>query len=89
MRMIITIGAVLALAACNSNSGQNNADMNAADLNATDPNAANMMMSDDNAAMANGAGGADMNTATDAATENAMAKDLNTNDKDTNLANGM
>jgi hypothetical protein len=82
---ILTIGAALTLCACNgSGNNQNNAD-----LNATDPNAANMMMTDENAAMANGAGGMDMNTATNATTENAMAKDLNTNDKDTNLANGM
>ena len=81
---ILAFAAVLALSACGKGNDQANAD-----LNATDPNAANMMMTDDNAAMANGAGGMDMNTATNAATENAMAKDLNTNDKDTNLANGM
>jgi hypothetical protein len=83
--LYLVCGAALALAACNSNAGN---EQNA-DLNATDPNAANMMMTDDNSALANGAGGADMNAATDAATENAMAKDLNTNDKDTNLSNGM
>ena len=48
-----------------------------------------MLMTDENRAMANGAGGMDMNTATNAATENNMATDLNTNDKDTNLSNGM
>lgn len=87
--MILACGAVLMLAACNSNKGndQANADMNA--LNATDPNAANMMMTDENAALGNGPGGMDMNTATNSATENAMAKDMNTNDKDTNLSNGM
>jgi hypothetical protein len=90
MRMIIVAaGAALALAACNGNKADNNADANMSDLNATDPNAANMMMTDDNSALANGAGGADMNTATNAATENAMAKDMNTNDKDTNLKNGL
>lgn len=82
---ILAFGAALSLAACSSGGkDQNNAAMNAAD-----PNAANMMMTDQNAAMGNGAGGMDMNTATNAATENAMAKDMNTNDKDTNLANGM
>ena len=82
---ILALGAVLVLSACN-NAGKDQAN---ADLNATDPNAANMMLTDGNSAMANGAGGMDMNTATNAATENAMAKDLNTNDKDTNLSNGM
>jgi hypothetical protein len=80
---IITLAGMLALSACGGGNDQNNSD-----LNATDPNAANMMMTDENAALGNGAGGMDMNAATNAATENAMAKDLNTNDKDTNLANG-
>jgi len=83
MRLIILgAGAALGLAACNSNAGNN-------DMNATDPNAANMMVTDENAALGEGAGGADMNAVTNSATENAMATDLNTNDKDTNLANGM
>lgn len=81
----LAIGTALALAACSS--GTNN--QNNADLNATDPNAANMMMTDQNSALGNGPGGMDMNTATNSATENAMAKDLNTHDKDTNLSNGM
>ena len=86
MRVQILIAAVgLTLAAC---SGSGNEQANA-DLNATDPNAANMTMTDENPAMGNGAGGMDMNAATDAATENAMAQDLNANDKDTNLSNGM
>ena len=85
MRAQILIAAMtLTLAACGGGNEQANAD-----LNATDPNAANMMMTDDNSALANGAGGMDMNAATNEATENAMAKDLNTNDKHTNLANGM
>jgi hypothetical protein len=86
MRSHILIAAfALTLVAC---SGKGNDQANA-DLNATDPNAANMTVTDENAALGNGAGGMDMNAATNAATENAMAKDLNTNDKDTNLANGM
>ena len=86
MRSHILIAAfALTLVAC---SGKGNDQANA-DLNATDPNAANMTVTDENPALGNGAGGMDMNTATNAATENAMAKDLNTNDKDTNLANGM
>lgn len=90
MRLIIlAAGAALTLAACNSNKANDaaNADMN--DMNATDPNAANMSMTANDGDMANGAGGMDMNTATNSATENAMAKDMNTNDKDTNLSNGM
>ena len=84
---ILALGTALTLAACSGNSSndQANAEVNAA----ADPNAANMMMTDENGAMANGAGGMDMNTATNAATENNMATDLNTNDKDTNLSNGM
>jgi hypothetical protein len=81
---ILALGTALALAACSGGNEQANAD-----ANATDPNAANMTMTDENSALANGAGGMDMNTSTDAATENNMAKDMNTNDKDTNLANGM
>ena len=82
---IVAVAAALSLAACSGNNSQSNADINAT----TDPNATNMIETDQNSALGNGAGGMDMNTATNAATENAMAKDLNTNDKDTNLANGM
>lgn len=85
---ILSLGAALALAACSRGGGAANDQANA-DLNATDPNAANMMMTDQNGAMGNEAGGMDMNTATNAQTENAMAADMNTNDKDTNLSNGM
>lgn len=82
----IILGTALALAACNKGgNAQGNADANVAG----DPNAQNMMLTEQNGAAANGAGGMDMNTETNAATENAMAKDLNTNDKDTNLSNGM
>lgn len=84
---IIVLGAALAVAACSKSNDQNNAEMN--NLSATDPNAANMMATDQNAALGNGPGGVDMNTATNASTENKMAKDMNTNDKDTNLSNGM
>ena len=82
----VILAGALALAACNKGGdAHGNADVNAAG----DPNASNMMVTEQNGAMANGAGGMDMNTETNAATENAMAKDLNTNDKDTNLSNGM
>lgn len=86
--LILMIGAAVAISACSKGNGdQNSADMN--NISATDPNAANMMATDENGAMANGAGGMDMNTATNSATENQMKKDLNTNDKDTNLSNGL
>lgn len=80
---ILAAAAVLTLAACSGNAAneQANADMNAIDAN---------MMTDQNMMMdANATGGMDANVATNAATENAMAKDLNTNDPDTNLANGL
>lgn len=96
--MIIAAGAALTLAACSGRSSEQNAAANMA-------NDSNMMMTDSNLLMdqnlgsdagtmdANGAsaaGGADGNAATNAATENAMMqKDLNTHDRDTNLANGM
>lgn len=83
---ILVLGSALTLAACNgSGADQRNGEVNAAN----DPNAENMMITDQGGASANGAGGMDMNTATNAQTENLMAKDLNTNDKDTNLANGL
>ena len=98
--MVLAIG-TLGLCACSSG-GNNNADANK-DMNAlTDQN---MMidqnaMGDQNAMMdANGmtdvnamtnAGGADANTATNSAEENGLKKkDLQTNDKDTNLQNGL
>lgn len=85
--LVVVVGAALTLAACNSGSGngQNNIDVNAT----VDPNAANMTATDQNGAMAAGPGGADMNTATNAEQEKMMNKDLHTNDKDTNLSNGM
>jgi hypothetical protein len=82
--LIVAAGAALTLAACGSNTDANNADMNATDMNAvTDMNAGMDM----NAADMNAAGGADANAATNTGEE--QARDLNTNDKDTNLANGI
>lgn len=91
MRIVLMIScAALALGACGkSDNSAANADMNAMatdnmmmDQNMTDQN----MMVDGNAAMP---GGMDGNMATNSSTENAMMKDMNTNDPDTNLANGM
>ena len=87
--IILAAGAALTLVACNNNAAndQANADMNLGADNGmmADQN----MMMDQNMGDMNAAGGADGNMATNAATENAMAKDMNTNDPDTNLANGM
>ena len=84
--LILVAGAALSLAACGSNRDEAvNADANlmAADNMATMD--ANMMGMD-----ANMTGGADGNMMTNAPTEaNMMATDMNTNDRDTNLANGM
>ena len=82
MRTIILITcAALGVAACAKN---DSAAVN--DLNAV---TADNMSANDNMAMT-GAGGADGNVATNAATEqNMMVNDLTHNDADTNLANGM
>jgi hypothetical protein len=80
---ILAAGAALALTACG---GTNNAADNAA---MNDP--AMNSMAVDNSMMADPAmnGGMDGNMATNATTENMMMNDMNTNDPDTNLANGM
>lgn len=86
------LAAALALAGCGG-SDKTEANMSATDNMSMDANAMSMdanamngmdanMTMDANAMGANGMA-ADSNTA------NAMAKDLNTNDPDTNLANGM
>ena len=81
------LAAALALAACGGGDNQANtaAGENLAmdNLSATDPAAMNAMNAvDANMSM-------DANMAVDANTQNAMMNDLNTNDPDTNLANGM
>lgn len=84
--IFVVLASALTLAACSGNRN----DENSANVNgAADPNAQNMMITEQDGAMTNGAGGMDLNTATNAQTENQMAQDLNTNDKDTNLANGL
>ena len=82
MRSIILIaGAALALSACGSNSSEST-DANTLEVNT---------LSVDDGALAN----TDLNAVgtengmIDANTANAMQQDLNTNDPDTNLANGL
>jgi hypothetical protein len=94
MRVLLcAAGAALMLSACGSDRGESeasSANMTATDANmlATDPN---MMGTDANMMMdANAMNGATMNNmAMDPATQNAMKQDMNSNDPDTNLANGM
>jgi len=90
---ILAAGAALTLSACGGGSTTENSEANmmAGDnMMVTDPN---MMGTDMNAGMgmdANMGGGMDANMATNSATEsNMMAQDQNTNDPDSNLANGM
>ena len=84
MRSIILIaGSMLALAACGSNNEESNTlavnNLVVEDLsNGSDT----MTMNGDMNAM-------DMNAMNGSDTANAMATDMNTNDPDTNLANGM
>ena len=80
MRSIFLIScAALALAACGRDDAADEANVVAAD---------NLVMTDN--AMMDPAMNADANLATDpAATNNAVAQDLATNEADTNLANGM
>lgn len=90
MRIILTLGAALALAAC----GGSETESSEANL------AANDMMMDQNMAMdpmMNGTGNmamdpmmnGTMNGAVDPATQNLIEQDMNTNSPDTNLANGL
>ena len=85
MRTIMLIGgAALALSACGSNNEGSDANTLAVDNMLVDDSAtANAMLEDD----LNGVGTA--NGTMDANTANAVAQDLNTNDPDTNLANGL
>jgi len=93
MRKILLAGAILALSACGGNNNANDANTMATDNMAVDSN----MGLDSNLSMMNGAEGMDANAAgamaangsVDANTAAAMAKDANTHDPDTNLANGM
>jgi len=91
MRILLIVGATLALAACGgggdtqANDGNMAAENTMMDQNmALDP----MMNGTGNLAMdpaMNGAAGNGMNPAT----QNMIQQDMNTNEPDTNLANGM
>ncbi|QAY75372.1 hypothetical protein [Sphingosinicella sp. BN140058] len=87
MRVILIAGLALATAACGG--GDNQADVNQANTLTTE----NIMVDDNLSMDANGSMGAmpgmDANATMDANTQNLMAQDANTNDPDTNLANGL
>ena len=88
MRAILIIGATLALCACGGEREAEDANL-AADNMMMDQNLAldPMMNADANMAadpMMNGT-----TNALDPATQNMIQQDMNTNDPDTNLANGM
>ena len=85
MRTILLIGgAALALSACGSNNESSDANTLAVDNMLVDDSAsANAMLEGDVNALGAENGMMDANTA------NAVAQDLNTNDPDTNLANGL
>lgn len=84
--LIAALG-MASLAACGGNTAEDNAALN------VDANLDANMMATDNMGMttdANLTGNTAINGADGMnATENAMATDMNTNDADTNLANGM
>lgn len=90
MRTILLAGVALALSACgsgDSGTAANEANALSADNMLMDDN----MMMDPNASM-NGTTGLDAGAAGaagNAATQNLMQQDANTNDPDTNLANGL
>jgi len=81
-KLLLAAGAVLTLSACGGGETETTNTMTVDTNMAADEN----MMMDAN--MMNGAA-MDGNMAGDAATQNMMAEDMNTNAPDTNLANGM
>ena len=86
MRTIILLaGSVLALSACGSNNEANQTDLAVNNLVVED------LSNGTDTMMMNGGdmNGMDMNSMNSAETANAVATDMNTNDPDTNLANGM
>jgi hypothetical protein len=102
MRMILIATATLALAACGGGNksdanSTNNLSSNGMVTNTTttttmDQNAmmgTNDMMATNGAMGMNGSANMSMNGSVNSATMNAMEKDMKTNDKDTNLANGI
>ena len=95
MRMMILAGAVLALSACGGGGDTEANNTMGADNMMMDPmmdpnlsmNGTDMNMTGNMAGSAGGAMGANGAAGGDAA--NMMAQDANTNDPDTNLANGL
>jgi hypothetical protein len=85
MRTIALAALALALSACG---GDNKAPDEANALGADNMMLDENLMLDSNVAM-NGVGGLDGNASANASTQNLMATDANTNDPDTNLANGL
>jgi hypothetical protein len=94
MRTIALAAVALALSACGGNDSAQDANALTTDNLMVDDNLmmdSNAML-DSNASMngMGGAGGMDANASTNASTENMMMqKDATTNDRDTNLANGL
>ena len=79
--LILVAGAALTLAACGGTDSATDEDNAMSTEN---------LAIDDNAMLANDAGGLDANTATNAEAEaNLVANDLTNNDADSNLANGI
>ena len=86
--LILAAGAALTLSAC----GDRDADTTTVNTTTVDANAmaTDNMMIDANGMTVDANGmTVDGNMAVDPATQNAMQQDLQTNDPDTNLANGM
>lgn len=84
MRMILAAAAALALSACGGTDSTNEANALADDNLMLDEN----LMVDPNLSV-DALGNVGANGAVDANTQNMMAVDANTNDPDTNLANGL
>lgn len=87
MRALLMIaGASLALSACGGGNADNANEVDTLAVNnlIVDDGSANMMMNGDMNAMTG-----DSNMMMDSNTQNAIQQDMNTNDPDTNLANGI
>lgn len=91
MRSLILVAATLALSACGDSRSTSNTSTTGANtmmsdsmmmMNGSDPMMGGGMGNSMGGTMGNGMG-------VDPATQNAMRQDMNTNDPDTNLANGM
>lgn len=85
MRKILIIsGAALAVAACGSNNDSNQLDTLAVNNLVVDDGMMNAGTTDINTMTTD-----DLNNMSAADTQNAVQQDLNTNDRDANLANGL